>query len=236
MKNRMVALFLTIYLIVTFAIPASAKVIYGPGTAPTPNGPLYDSNGNTYYYNQPSYGGGNSTANAIASILGMMISGSQQQAQQNMQLEQQKMQLEQQKMQLEQQKRQVMLESSRNAEAKRQMDIMQRNYKITQQLEGCAKKEANRIITLLQKQGLRNGFKTIQEGYQKLGWECESYKDKRGIVISGKGNKDLPNVEIAVVFDIINNVVVVANYIPFVGEDDGLLIYEQARSSSKIKN
>ncbi|MPM08979.1 hypothetical protein SDC9_55295 [bioreactor metagenome] len=235
MKNRMVALLLTISLVVIFAIPASAKVIYGPGTAPTPSGPLYDSDGNTYYYNQPSYGGGNSTANAIASILGMIISGSQQQAQQNTQLEQQKMQLEQQKMQLEQQKRQLELEAARNAQVKRQMEIIQRNHEITKRYEGYAKEEANRIITLLQKKGLRNGFKTIQERYQKIGWKCESHKDKRSIVLSGKGNKNNPNMEIAVLFDIINNVVVVANYLPFESGNDGLVIYEQARSSSKIR-
>lgn len=77
MKNKIAVLFFTLLLVFVFVFPANAKVIYGPGTAPATSGPLYDQNGNTYYYNQPSNNSGNNTANAIASILGMIISSAQ---------------------------------------------------------------------------------------------------------------------------------------------------------------
>jgi hypothetical protein len=90
MKNKIAVLFFTLLLVFVFVFPANAKVIYGPGTAPATSGPLYDQNGNTYYYNQPSNNSANNTANAIASILGMIISSAQQQNEQKKLQEQQK--------------------------------------------------------------------------------------------------------------------------------------------------
>lgn len=209
MKNRMVALFLTISLIVTFAIPASAKVIYGPGTAPTPSGPLYDSDGNTYYYNQPSYGGGNSTANAIASILGMIISGSQQQAQQKRQQAQQKIQQE--------------LQATLDAETNRLLLAIEKN----------CKKDAEIFLTILKEQGFRSGFQFACNAIRESGWECNLYYNNT--VIYGRLRND-PKQEMGVTYNNQQNAVVVVRYVPRLDGNGGYIVHEQAKNYSKIRD
>ena len=196
MKNKFAVLLFTLLLVFVFVFPANAKVIYGPGTAPSTGGPLYDQNGNTYYYNQPSNNSGNNTANAIASILGMIISSTQQQN------EQKKLQKQQ-----EQQEAEI------------------QNY--LSEIEDVCRADANTISDTLTKEGLIYTFTRARDIYRNLGWNVDLYHNDRCHILYGRHTKN-SSIEIVAVYDPVDKLVTVAQYIPAPDNNGGYVVNETA--------
>lgn len=196
MKNKIAVLFFTLLLVFVFVFPANAKVIYGPGTAPATSGPLYDQNGNTYYYNQPSNNSGNNTANAIASILGMIISSAQQQNEQKKLQEQQK-----------------------------QHETEWQNY--LSKIENVCRADANTISETLTKIGLSNTFTYACNYYRSVGWNVDLYHNDRCQLLYGRHTKN-SSIEIIAIYDSVEKLVTVAQYIPAGNNNGGYVVNETA--------
>lgn len=205
MKNKVVAMYLII-LVFVFVAPVNAKVIYGPGTAPTTGGPLYDQDGNVYYYNQPSRGE-DSTATAIVGILGAIISSVQQNKQEQRQ-EQQNWELQEKRKHIEELDRQI-------AEIYRQYD-------------SACKDEAQVIAKGLVAFGIGESSKWLLAMYTDFGWHCNmAQTDRHKIILYGRHVKNM-DIELAVVYDTLERTVLVARQLPPYKDIQGVLIYERA--------